>query len=72
MEQARVATPVDWLYAPQWLDPLQAARLTGHDPAVVQWLIDDGAVETDDSGLIWRDDLLLFQETLADVLHSIA
>jgi hypothetical protein len=30
MEQARVATPVDWLYAPEWLTPLEASYLSGH------------------------------------------
>lgn len=61
-------TLVTWAQFPEWLTPDQAAFLTGHSLDYIQWMIEDGCVECDLNGLLWKPDLALFQESLADVL----
>lgn len=65
----RVATPVDWLFAPDWLTIEQACELSGWDPETMQEIIDEGGVDLNDAGLIEKQSLHDFQETLAEVLH---
>jgi hypothetical protein len=65
----RIATPVDWLFAPDWLTVRQACELSGWDPKSMQEIIDVDGVDLDDAGLIHKQSLLEFQETLAEVLH---
>jgi hypothetical protein len=65
----RVATPVDWLFAPTWLTVQQACELSGWDPESLQEIIDEGGVDLNDAGLIHKQSLYEFQETLAEVLH---
>ena len=70
--QIRVATMVDWLYAPEWLTVQQACELSGHDRGTMLWMIEDGAVDTKldgDALLIERESLHEFQECLALVHH---
>jgi hypothetical protein len=70
--QTRIATMVDWAFAPDWLTVQQAVELSGHDVDTVRWLIEDGAVDTrrdGDTWLIEKESLYEFQEALAEVLH---
>ena len=65
----RVATVVDWAFAPEWLTQEQACALSGWDKHSMLEIIDEGGVDTNPAGLIERDILLEFQESLALVLH---
>jgi hypothetical protein len=69
MEPRRIATLVDWLFAPQWLTVPEACRLSGWDRAAMLEIIDEGGVDLDDRGLIEKESLKEFNETLALVLH---
>jgi hypothetical protein len=69
MEPRRIATLVDWLFAPQWLTVSEACRLSGWDRAAMLEIIDEGGVDLDDRGLIEKDSLREFNETLALILH---
>jgi hypothetical protein len=60
----RVITPVTWLAASDWLTPEEAAYLSGHSVAVIRWLMEDGAIETNDAGLIDKTSLHDYQECL--------
>jgi hypothetical protein len=63
----RIVTMVAWLAAPEWLTLAEASFLSGHDDAMLRWMIDDGAVDTNDEGLIAKDSLRDYQETLLEV-----
>jgi hypothetical protein len=65
----RTATPVDWLFAPEWLTIQQACELSGWDTASLLEIIDVGGVDVGTTGLIHKGSLYEFQETLAEVLH---
>ena len=68
--QARpIATPVDWLLAPDWLAFEEACFLTGWDTASMLVIISEGGVDLDNDGLIDKQSLYEFQEALALVLH---
>jgi len=69
MAQKRIATPVDWLFAPEWLTVEQACELSGWDPETMQEILDVDGVDLNHAGLIHQQSLLEFQETLAEVLH---
>ena len=70
MSQARtVASPVDWITFPAWLTFEQACHLSGWDRASMREIIAEGGVDLNDAGQIDKDDLLLFQETVAEMLH---
>jgi len=68
-QKRRVATPVDWLFAPEWLTVQQACELSGWDNANLLDIIDVGGVDVGATGLIHKGSLYEFQETLAEVLH---
>jgi hypothetical protein len=68
-QAARIVTPVAWLEAPQWLTLDYAAYLTGHTIDYLNWMIEDGCVESDGAGLIEKQSLHDFQESLLLVLH---
>ena len=65
----RVATPVDWLFAPEWLTVQQASELSGWDPGSLLEIVGKGGVDVDDAGLVQKQSLYEFQEALAEVLH---
>jgi hypothetical protein len=69
MAHKRIATPVDWLFAPEWLTVQQACELSGWDLESMQEIIDVDGVDLNHAGLIHKQSLLEFQETLAEVLH---
>lgn len=69
MAMAHIATPVDWLFAPDWLTIQQACELSGWDTASLLEIVDEGGVDVNDAGLIQKQSLYEFQETLAEVLH---
>jgi len=65
-------TLVSWAFAPEWLTLEEASALSGHPLDVLDWLVQDGAVDTRRDGggwLIEKRSLYEFQETLAEVLH---
>jgi hypothetical protein len=65
----RIASPVDWLFAPEWLTVEQACELSGWDSVSLLEIVAQGGVDVDDAGLIEKQSLYEFQETLAEVLH---
>ena len=67
--QARVATTVDWLFAPDWLTVEEACFLSGWDLNSMLEIIAEDGVDLDDEGLIEKQSLYEFQECLALVLH---
>ena len=65
----RVATPVDWLFALDWLTFEQACFLSGWDHDSMLEIIAEGGVDLNEAGLIEKRSLYEFQEALALVLH---
>jgi hypothetical protein len=65
----RIATPVDWLFAPDWLTLEQACFLSGWDQDSMLEIIKEGGVDLNLEGLIEKRSLHEFQECLAEVLH---
>ena len=65
----RIATPVDWLFAPEWLTIPEACKLSGWDTDSMLEIIDEGGVDLNDDGLIETESLHEFQECLVLVLH---
>jgi hypothetical protein len=73
--ETRVATVVDWLFAPDWLTFEQACFLSGWDADQMVEIIREDGVDLDDAGRIEKQSLREFQEALLDVLnwrHSLA
>ncbi|MFP4394729.1 MAG: hypothetical protein ACLFTI_05635 [Anaerolineales bacterium] len=67
---SRIATLVDWTFAPEWLTLEAAARLSGHDVETLRWIIEDGGLdarEEDGAMLIEKRSLREFQESLIDL-----
>jgi hypothetical protein len=69
LPQARVATFVDWAFAPQWLSRAQACFLSGRDLPTLLEIISVGGVDVDDEGRIERESLWQFLEAAALVEH---
>jgi hypothetical protein len=65
----RVATTLDWVFAPEWLTIEQACFLSSWDRDGMLEIVDEGGVDLNDEGLIERESLYEFQESLALVLH---
>jgi hypothetical protein len=66
----RYITPVVWwVEMPEWLTAEQASFLTGYSVDYINWAVQDGCMDANDAGLICKDSLYEFQETLAEVLH---
>jgi hypothetical protein len=64
----RIVTPVHWAFAPEWLTLAEAYFLSGHDADTMRFIIDDGGVDLNDDGLIAKDSLYEYRETLWEVL----
>ena len=62
-------TPVTWVFAPDRLTLEEACKLSAWEVSAMAEIILEGGIDVDDEGLILRDSLWEFQETLADVLH---
>jgi len=69
MVEARTVTLLDWVMFPDWLSLDEVCRLAGYDHAIMRWLIDDGAVDLDESGRIEKRSLSDFLDALVLVLH---
>jgi hypothetical protein len=69
LPQARIATPVDWAFAPQWLSFDEACFLSGHDPDEMLEIIDVDGVDLDDEGRIGKQSLRHFVEAEVLVAH---
>jgi hypothetical protein len=65
----RVITPVVWYQSPEWLTVEQACYLTGHSLDDMMFIAEEGGVELDESGLINKDSLYEFQESLVELAH---
>jgi hypothetical protein len=68
-EGKRIATPVDWLFAPDWLTLEQACFLSGWDEDSMLEIIDEGGVDLNTEGLIEKASVREFNECMALVLH---
>jgi hypothetical protein len=65
-------TLVSWAFAPEWLTIEEASALSGHPLEVLDWLIEDGALDTRRDGggwLIEKESLWEFREALLEVLQ---
>jgi len=70
MEQRRrIASPIDWIVAPDWLTVEEACFLSGWDRDTMLHIIDQGGVDLNTENLIEKQSLLEFQECLALVYH---
>jgi hypothetical protein len=69
VQERRVALPVDWLFAPDWLTVEQACHLSGWDTDPMLEIIDVGGVDLNLDGLIEKRSLWEFQEACALVAH---
>jgi hypothetical protein len=69
--QQRIATMVDWMFAPEWLTIEEACFLSGRDRGTMLHIVDIGGVDLkdDDEILIEKQSLHEFLETLVEVLH---
>jgi hypothetical protein len=67
--QPRIATMVDWAFAPQWLSFDQACFLSGHTPDEMLDIIDVDGVDLDNEGRIERESLWQFLEAEVLVAH---
>jgi len=65
----RVATVTDWLFAPDLLTIEEACFLSGWNRATMLFIVNDGGVDLDNAGLIFKDSLQEYQEALLDVLN---
>jgi hypothetical protein len=65
----RIATGVDWAFAPDWLDLDQACFLSGWDRGAMLEIIRVDGVDLNDAGLIEKHSLWEFQETLVELAH---
>ena len=65
----RVATPIDWLFAPEWLDLETACFLSGWTQGQMLRIIEENGVDLSTAGMIEKQSLWEFNETLAELLH---
>ena len=68
----RRITPVTWALAPEWLTISEAAELSGFEPELLEWLIEDGGVDAEQFGDRWlidKSSLREYQEALALVAN---
>ena len=65
----RIATGIDWALAPDWLTIEEARFLTGHDRGYLLSVIEGDGVDLDNEGLIEKQSLLDWQETVALLAH---
>ncbi len=69
MSTKRIATLVDWLFAPEWLTIEQACFLSGFDVSTMTEIVEQDGVDLDNAGLIEKQSLWEFQEARIDVLN---
>ena len=74
MEHPRLPTIVDWLFAPEWLTPAQAAALMGpnySEPSILA-LVDIGAVDTKagEALLVEKESLREYREAFWEVVNG--
>jgi hypothetical protein len=62
----RVASGIDWAFAPDWLTIEEACFLSGHDRGAMLEIIAEDGVDLDDDGLIDKRSLWEFQEALVE------
>jgi len=68
----RIATLVDWAFAPDWLTVEKAAELTGYTEDFVRWLIQDGGVDAKQQGDTWlieKASLREYQDALLEAFE---
>jgi hypothetical protein len=68
-ETRRIATGVDWLFAPEWLTIEEACFLSGWSESAMKEIIEEAGVDLNDEGLIERESLYEFNECAALILH---
>ena len=66
---SRTVTPVAWMEAPEWLTVQEACRLSGWDSPTMSVVVREGGVDVNVEGLIERQSLYDFQQSLALVHH---
>lgn len=66
-ERPRIITPVVILEAPDWLTFEQAVWLSGWDRDIMAHIVEIGGVDLNDAGLIDKESLLEFQETMLEI-----
>ena len=64
-ETKRIATMVDWLFAPEWLTIEEACFLSGWSESAMKEIMEEGGVDLNDEGLIERESLYEFNECAA-------
>ena len=69
VQQARIATLVDWAFAPKWLSIEEASSLSGHDVDTLLEIIEVDGVDLDDEGRIEKQSLWQFLEAEVLVAH---
>ena len=69
LTSTRIATGVDWAFAPTWLTISEACWLSGHDRGIMRYIVDTGGVDISDAGLVEKASLWEFQQALAEILH---
>ena len=62
-------TPITWVFAPKWLTLEEASILSGLSLVQVLEVIAIGGVDLNDDGLIERQSLMEFMESLDLLLH---
>ena len=65
----RIITLVTWIVAPEWLTIGEACYISGWDQDSMLEIIDESGVDLNEEGLIERESLYEFQESLALVLY---
>jgi hypothetical protein len=65
----RVATGVDWAFAPDWLTVEQACFLSGYDRLTMFAIIEEDGVDLNTEGLIEKHSLWEWQEVTVELAH---
>ena len=68
-EGKRIASPVDWLFSPDWLMFEQACFLSGWNTEEMREIIDEGGGDLNTEGLIEKRSLREFNESVALMAH---
>ena len=65
----KVATGVDWAFAPDWLTVSQACELAGYDRGFMLQVIDADGVDLDNAGRIEKRSLWEWLEVSVEYAH---
>ena len=65
----KVATGVDWAFAPDWLTVEQACFLSGYDRLTMFAIIEEDGVDLNTEGLIEKRSLWEWQEVTVELAH---